>query len=94
MDLSKKIFGSNIDPKIQEYLKKLQEGSFEIQPGDPITGTSLDSKTEPYLGDRTPFARMWTAVNVVEVEPTLNSKKYTPIGTGNNNIPPTPKEEE
>ena len=86
MDLSKKIFGSNIDPKIQEYLKKLQEGSFEIKPGDPITGTSLDSKTETYLGDRTPFARMWTAVNVVEVVPIPRSKKYKPIGTGNNSV--------
>ncbi len=91
MDLSKKIFGSNIDPKIQEYLKKLQEGSFEIQPGDPITGTSLDSKTETYLGDRTPFARMWTAVNVVEVLPIVRengtvSSKYKPIGSGNNSV--------
>ena len=82
MDLSKKVFGSNIDPKIQEYLKKLQEGSFEIQPGDPITHTSLDSKTETYLGDRTPFARMWTAVNVVEVSKNDNK----PIGTGNNSV--------
>ena len=84
MDLSKKIFGSNIDPKIQKYLSDLQRSSFDAE-FSPI----LDEETpdyQSYLGDKTPFARMWTAVNVVEVEPTLNSKKYTPIGTGNNSV--------
>jgi len=65
MDLSKKIFGSNIDPEIQEYFKNLQKGTFDIQPGDPLSDTSFDSSTQTYLGDRTPYARMWTAVNDV-----------------------------
>ena len=88
MDLSKKIFGSNIDPKIQEYLKNLQKGTFDIQPGDPLTGdTSFDSSTQTYLGDRTPYARMWTAVNVVSIQKDPdNPSKFKPIGNGKNSV--------
>ena len=77
MDLSKKIFGSNIDPEIQEYFKNLQKGTFDIQPGDPLSDTSFDSNTQTYLGDRTPYARMWTAVNVSEVERDIKDEYKT-----------------
>ena len=62
MNLSDKIFGSNVDSDIQDIFKDLQEGRFEVHPNVGI-------KTSPhtyYLGDRVPFARMWTAVNVRE----------------------------
>ena len=60
MDLSRKVFGENVDPKIVEYFEKLQESNFDLQPGDPV-GVSYDKQT--YIGDRTPFVRMWTAIN-------------------------------
>ena len=31
MDLSKRVFGSNIDPKIQKYLSDLQRGGFDVE---------------------------------------------------------------
>ena len=89
MDLSKKIFGSNIDPEIQEYFKNLQKGTFDIQPGDSLSDTSFNSSTQTYLGDRTPYARMWTAVNVVSVQRDTskpNSSKFKPIGNGKNSV--------
>jgi len=87
MDLSKKIFGSNIDPEIQEYFKNLQKGTFDIQPGDSLSDTSFDSSTQTYLGDRTPYARMWTAVNVVSVQKDPdNPSKFKPIGNGKNSV--------
>tara|TARA_R110000851_G_scaffold224966_1_gene377787 strand:+ start:46 stop:3462 length:3417 start_codon:yes stop_codon:yes gene_type:complete len=64
MNLSDKIFGSNVDSDIQDIFKELQEGSFEVNPNEGI-------KTSPhthYLGDRAPFARMWTAVNVRDAQ--------------------------
>ena len=63
MDLSKKVFGANVSKEIQDYFRDLQQGDFEIKPGDPISETS-DKKD--YLGNRTPYARMWVAVNVRE----------------------------
>jgi len=61
MNLSNRIFGTNVNSKIREYFDDLQKGTFEIKPGEPI---SSHSDTGTYLGDRIPYARMWTAVNV------------------------------
>ena len=44
MDLSRKVFGENVDPKIIEYFEKLQESNFDLQPGDPV-GVSYDKQT-------------------------------------------------
>jgi hypothetical protein len=74
MDLSKKIFGSNIDPEIQEYFKNLQKGTFDIQPGEPA---DVSYNRDTYLGNRTPYARMWTAVNVSEVERDIKDEYKT-----------------
>mgnify|MGYP003116219611 FL=1 len=63
MDLSKKVFGANVSKEIQDYFRDLQQGDFEIKPGDPISETS---GKKDYLGNRTPYARMWVAVNVRE----------------------------
>ena len=71
MDLSKKIFGANVDKTVREYFESLQEGTFEIQPGQSISpkriGLGKTSVGESYLGDRTSYARMWVAVNGYEV---------------------------
>lgn len=80
MDLSKKVFGSNIDPKIQKYLSDLQRGGFDVELS-PLAQIETGNY-QSYLGDRTPFARMWTAVNVVEVSKNDNK----PIGSGKNSV--------
>ena len=69
MDLSKKVFGSNVDEDIRKHINKLQQGNFEIKPSDPV-----DPKLESYLGDRTPYVRMWTAVNVKKVKKVKDDK--------------------
>jgi len=87
MDLSKKVFGSNVKPEIIEYFKALQEGRLDIQPNEVITG---GIPYEKYLGDRTPYVRMWTAVNIRETlsetgEPSKVSDSYNKIFTINDN---------
>jgi len=76
MNLSKKVFGSNVDRKIRNYFTQLQRGSFsanesalsvELNPPyvhEPINYSDPDYTF--YLGDRTTYARMWTAVNISE----------------------------
>ena len=75
MDLSKKVFGANVDQKIIEYINQLQQGRFEVEPNSPI---SVSYDTDTYLGERTPFARMWTAVDISELEPKDN--KWEKVG--------------
>ena len=65
MDISKKVFGANVSKDIRQYFKALQEGNFTIEPGDSVSD-AVDYQAQTYLGDRTPYARMWTAVNVRE----------------------------
>ena len=64
MDLSKKVFGSNVKPEIIKYFKDLQEGRLNIQPNEVVSADQY----EKYLGDRTPYVRMWTAVNINTVD--------------------------
>ena len=52
---SDRVFGNNVDPDVIKIFKNLQLGSFEQKPAESIT------PHKDYLGDRTPFARMWTA---------------------------------
>jgi len=87
MDLSKKVFGSNVKPEIIEYFKALQEGRLDIQPNEVVTSKIPHEK---YLGDRTPYVRMWTAVNIRETlsetgEPSKVSDSYNKIFTINDN---------
>ena len=51
-----RIFGSNIDKKIIDIFENLQKGSFQTEPLESAQPTHQD-----YIGDRTTFARMWTA---------------------------------
>ena len=57
-----RIFGSNVDQSIINIFKNLQQGSFDKGPNDSI------NPYEDYLGDRTTFARMWTAILVQDDE--------------------------
>ena len=70
MDLSKRVFGSNVDPKIIKYFKDLEGGSFStIGPNESLSvpfNVNVRPGHSSYLGDRTPFARMWTAVNTFQ----------------------------
>ena len=65
MDISKRVFGSNVSEKIRNYINKLQEGTFDIEPGDEV---SVNFDTETYLGERTPYSRMWTSVQITKLE--------------------------
>ena len=66
MDLSKRVFGSNVDPKIQKYLSDLERGGFDAELSPLSEIETLDYQS--YLGDRTPFARMWTVVEKTAVK--------------------------
>jgi hypothetical protein len=52
---SDRIFGSNVDPDVLKKFKRLQSGIIEQKPNEPIV------ENQDYLGNRTTFARMWTA---------------------------------
>jgi len=71
MDLSKRVFGSNVDQKIIKYFEDLQKGSFSTAgPNESLTvpfNINVRPDHSGYLGDRTPFARMWTVVEKTAV---------------------------
>ena len=75
MDISKKVFGSNVSKEIRDYFNDIQDGSV-IEPGQPIP-----TKQPNYLGDKTPFARMWTIVKKTsfEVKEVDGKKKLSPL---------------
>ena len=86
MDLSKKVFGANVNEDIRGYIEDLQKGDFEIKPGSPVNPIA-----KSYLGDRTPYVRMWTAISTGKVEWGLekgtdgipiegSKKKWNPVG--------------
>ena len=84
MNLSKKIFGSNVDGSVRTYLNNMQKGTFEILPGDAVSFNS----GQTYLGNRTPYARMWVAVNTREVKKEIidGKVKYKDVGDSKNTI--------
>ena len=53
---SDRVFGANVEKKIIDIFDNLQKGSFDQKPLSQTAPTHQD-----YLGDRTPFARMWSA---------------------------------
>ena len=52
---SDRVFGANVDPEVLKKFKRLQSGILEQKPNEPIV------EHQDYLGNRTTFARMWTA---------------------------------
>jgi hypothetical protein len=63
MNLRDKVFGGNVDEKVIDYIEKIQRGNLEIGPNDEVKDDG-----ESYLGDRLPYVRMWTAVNINQVK--------------------------
>ena len=56
MKIRDRVFGAKVDPNIIKIINNLQSGSFESNPNESIEEFS------DYLGNRTSFSRMWTAV--------------------------------
>ena len=65
MNISKRVFGSNVSKTVRDYINYLQAGTFDIQPGEEV---SVNFDTQTYIGDRTPYSRMWTSVTKVMVD--------------------------
>mgnify|MGYP005991219471 FL=1 len=85
MDISKRVFGSNVDQKVQNHIKKLQGEVLQQSPNESVQG-NIDYS---YIGNRTPYARMWTAVNVasvIRVTDSDNKKKWEPVEKGTNSF--------
>ena len=62
MQIRDRIFGAPVSDTVIEIFRKLQEGVADVNPLDPVSD-KID--TTAYLGDRTPFARLWTGVSVI-----------------------------
>ena len=56
---SDKVFGANVDKKTIDIFNALQKGQYEFKPNESVSDAPEYSK---YLGEKTTFARMWTAV--------------------------------
>ena len=56
---SDRVFGSNVDQTTIDIFENLQKGSFKTEALESSEPTHQD-----YIGDRTTFARMWTATLV------------------------------
>ena len=56
MKFKDRVFGANVEQPTIDIFNNLQNGSFDIEPLDEAKPTHQD-----YIGDRTTFARMWTA---------------------------------
>ena len=85
MDISKRVFGSNVDQKVQNHIKKLQGEVLQQSPNEPVQ----DNVDYSYIGNRTPYARMWTAVNVasvIRITDSDNKKKWEPVEDGTNSF--------
>lgn len=82
MDISKRVFGSNVPKEVQDYINNLQQGSFEVNPGDSVNDNPIS-----YLGDKSPYVRMWTAVSQTKVKWATDKdgkKKWLPEGDRKN----------
>ena len=56
---SDKVFGANVDQRTIDIFNALQKGQYEFKPNESVSDAPEYSK---YLGEKTTFARMWTAV--------------------------------
>ena len=79
---NKRLFGQEVSPEIQKRIKNLSTGGTKTEADVNIGLTggdrdlAADAKIleqqlpsfEKYLGDRTPFSRMWCAVNIKEID--------------------------
>ena len=81
MNLRDKVFGGNVDEKVIDYIEKIQRGNLEIGPNDEVKDDG-----ESYLGDRLPYVRMWTAVNINQVKRSEETNKYESVGDNKQKI--------
>ena len=51
MDISKRVFGSNVDQEVQNHIKKLQGEILQQSPNEPVQ----DNIDYSYIGNRTPY---------------------------------------
>ena len=58
--IKNRVFGAPVSEDVKDFFKNLQKGIFDAAPTDSIEA----GKYKDYLGDRTPFVRMWSAVQV------------------------------
>jgi len=78
MGINNRVFGSDIDPKIKEKLKKRQEVANIPDPNISVEDYHSSFNTLADLSSRTPFARMWTAVQLQKLGSPKLSKDYGP----------------
>ena len=74
MGINSRVFGSDIDPKIKEKLEKRQEVANAPDPNTSVEDYHSSFNTLADLSSRTPFARMWTAVQLQELGKLENDK--------------------
>ena len=77
MDISKRVFGSKVSKKTEAILNGLQETGISVDPNEPVSSDN-DAQQLGYLGDKTPYVRMWTVVQTSRVSRQKNetTKKY------------------
>ena len=73
MDISKRVFGSKVSKKTEAILKGLQETGISVDPNEPVSSDN-DAQQLGYLGDKTPYVRMWTVVQTSRVSRQKNEK--------------------
>ena len=70
MNLSERVNGSQLDQKVRDILDHMQQGTYDVGALESVkifhnTQNHLESPHTHYLGNATPFARMWTAVQIM-----------------------------
>ena len=101
-EINKRIFGSPIPRKVREKLELRQNLSKQIIINESIGGDDSTYKSnfsgDQDLSSRTPFARLWTAVqlleyNIISTEPTPISTEIYSLGNNvYNNLPVKPND--
>ena len=67
MNITDRVNGSPLDQEVIDILDHMQQGTYDINALDSVkifhnTQDHLQSPHTHYLGNATPFARMWTGV--------------------------------
>ena len=60
--IKKRVFGENVSERVLEEFKKLSGGGLDGTSLQPLE--TRNPTFEKYLGERSPFSRMWCAVNI------------------------------
>ena len=60
--IKKRVFGENVSERVLEEFKKLSGGGLDGTSLQPLE--TRNPTFQKYLGEKTPFSRMWCAVNI------------------------------